>query len=756
MSRAELATLTLLSGAAGLSYEVLYARLISQYLGEVFYVQAAVLATMLLGIAVGARYSPRLRGRLWLVELGLGLYALAAATVHHLAFDTIVTHWVPAVGGAAVAITLTMMLLSPAAVLMGASLPLFAERSRRASAYPRAYGLYNIGAAVSVLLVEYVVVRALGLTSTLAVFGAMDILIAIRLRGSSEHAPPATTAHPTSSKTIGILCVAGVLASLYQLHALKQMQIFWGPFRETFALHVFGAIASIGVASLVLTRWRVGIATWLLGLGIAFPLALLLPSVVMPLYPAAVAEVSGAPRQLIAAGFFAVLYLPPLLAIGGVLPSLYNRDPQSGPMPLAANALGNAIGFAAYPLLVHPWLDDRWLLVSVAAGWVVLATVVSRQMFAVAGLASVVLLATTFDARIHTICFRDLYSPRALAAALDGTEHLEVDRIASDTIVYRHKTNGTQSATVNGHRTIWVNARGGNLAELLHGVVPLAYVGKRQRALSIGMGTGITTGALAEAFEQVTAVEISPAIIEALPRFAAFNFDVADRPDVQITLADGMVFLYQTDQRFDLISLTIDGPFYQSSSKMYSRELLEKLRERLTPDGVVTLWLEQSYSKAVTHTIVATVVSVFEHCHIAALNLGYMQMVCGVAPLNFVPLTDDALSPAVRQALARRVDVEGFVRRAPALYFDRVATLSEPPAVPLNTLDRPVLEFARTTHTRSHEPLSTLLGLNFTSQPTGIDSMALTPAQHWARCDALQWMFGAAGSCRSTEDTPPR
>ena len=64
------------SGFAGLGYEVLYLRHLTTLLGDMLYVHAALLSTFLVGVGAGAFWAHRAWGRLWLLEMGTGLYAL--------------------------------------------------------------------------------------------------------------------------------------------------------------------------------------------------------------------------------------------------------------------------------------------------------------------------------------------------------------------------------------------------------------------------------------------------------------------------------------------------------------------------------------------------------------------------------------------------------------------------------------------------------------------------------------------------------
>ena len=79
-NRAQLLALAFLSGVCGIAYELVYARLLTTYLGDMFHVAAAILATFLLGIAVGARVAHRFARFLWAIEIAIGGYALAIAS----------------------------------------------------------------------------------------------------------------------------------------------------------------------------------------------------------------------------------------------------------------------------------------------------------------------------------------------------------------------------------------------------------------------------------------------------------------------------------------------------------------------------------------------------------------------------------------------------------------------------------------------------------------------------------------------------
>ena len=81
-ARAPLPWLLMLSGFCGISYEILYNRLLGNLLGNQFFVSATVLLTFLLGIGFGTLYAHRFARLLWVIEAGIGAYAAVMALAY--------------------------------------------------------------------------------------------------------------------------------------------------------------------------------------------------------------------------------------------------------------------------------------------------------------------------------------------------------------------------------------------------------------------------------------------------------------------------------------------------------------------------------------------------------------------------------------------------------------------------------------------------------------------------------------------------
>src|SRR3954471_4271089 len=130
-----LALLFILSGAAGLIYESVWARYISLLVGHSAYAQIIVLVIFLGGMAIGsfltARWSDRIRSPLlWYAaaEALIGLVALAFhpafLAVTRLAYERWLPSLHPGFGATSAMWTMAALLILPQSVLLGATFPL--------------------------------------------------------------------------------------------------------------------------------------------------------------------------------------------------------------------------------------------------------------------------------------------------------------------------------------------------------------------------------------------------------------------------------------------------------------------------------------------------------------------------------------------------------------------------------------------------------------------------------------------------------
>jgi spermidine synthase len=114
-----------------------------------------------------------------------------------------------------------------------------------------------------------------------------------------------------------------------------------------------------------------------------------------------------------------------------------------------------------------------------------------------------------------------------------------------------------------------------------------------KRVLVIGGGDG---GSSEEALkhpsvEQVTMVEIDADVIRvAKEHFGAVHNGVFDNAKLRVLIEDGMKFVRETAEKFDLIALDLNDPMGPAKA-LYETAFFQRLRQTLAPGGAMVLHL---------------------------------------------------------------------------------------------------------------------------------------------------------------------
>jgi spermidine synthase len=196
------------SGAAGLLYEIVWSKELAYLLGGSLHAVAAVVASFLLGLAIGARLLgvPLARrgngARTYAaLELGVGLIGLLILPALR-ASDPLIGQLYRSFGGEGVAfasarLVLVMLALLPPAALMGATLPVLVahvERDRVGAGLARLYALNTLGAVAGSLAAGFVLLPGVGLAATTFVAAALNAGVAAVAWSAGRGSPAAGVA----------------------------------------------------------------------------------------------------------------------------------------------------------------------------------------------------------------------------------------------------------------------------------------------------------------------------------------------------------------------------------------------------------------------------------------------------------------------------------------------------------------------------------------------------------------------------------
>jgi len=150
---------------------------------------------------------------------------------------------------------------------------------------------------------------------------------------------------------------------------------------------------------------------------------------------------------------------------------------------------------------------------------------------------------------------------------------------------------------------------------LLLAHAPAGFATSRERVLVIGLGTGVTAGAISlyDDVKRIDIVEIAPAVVELLPHFAAANHGIADDPRIEILVADAFQVLRRGSARWDLIVSQPSNPWALGNDQLFSRDYFRLVRARLADGGVFAHWVQRySTSEEIAAIAINTLRSEFE------------------------------------------------------------------------------------------------------------------------------------------------
>ena len=233
--------------------------------------------------------------------------------------------------------------------------------------------------------------------------------------------------------------------------------------------------------------------------------------------------------------------------------------------------------------------------------------------------------------------------------------------------------------------------------QLLLGHVPVLLHPDPKRAVVVGLGTGITLGAVAAhpGLEEIVLAEIEPAVLGARPYFAQVNGDPLGDPRLRVAIQDGRNLLETTSQQFDVITADPIHPFARGSTYLYTTEYYEIARSRLAEGGVMCQWLPLTgLSADDVKTVVRTFAEVFPHTSLWQSSHDTL-LIGSVAPVAMeLPDLERRLAQAEVKRQLAPLGLDDPIAFAAELGMDDAGVRRYAQGARLNTDDNLHLEFS--------------------------------------------------------------
>ena len=735
----------ILSGAAGLMYEVVWSRQLVLVFGNTTQAVSTILTGFFGGMAIGSFLGGRLADRVrsplrmyGVIELVLVVVVLATPLTFRLLHEVYRGAYGALEGSfeaiALLRFALAILALAPATILMGATLPALTRQltgdAHLSSAFGRLYAANTIGAIIGTFAAGIVLIELLGLTGTLVVGAACSAiagLVALRLAQGADLAPVAHDRAPEASLArddtdadarsaarprlaLGLAFVSGLTSLGYQVLWTRLMSSGTGNSTYVFTLILGTFLIGIALGAAAFTRLRPYIGRPVAAIAVAQVAVAILAfgGLVLvighpgPLDPSRPLESAWA-----ILGPMLLVVLPTTFVMGFTFPAssaLLGDDPKriasSAGSLLASNTFGAIVATFAIPFLVIPTVGSPvavalLTLINVVTALVLLAVATGidpiRRLSTAAVAAAVGLLVLLGIASPGTVV--DPGAARVLEKG--GTIFASAeDEIAS-----------VQAGQVVAHE-LWVTGTSMTLLTVdakLMPVLPLVLRPESESALTVAFGMGSAFRAGLVAGLRTDAVELVPSVPEMFGWFYDDAAAVLADPNGQVIVADGRNHVELTDRRYDIIVTDPPPPIESSGASVISSlEYYRAGHARLNPGGVMMQWTPYGGTIDEFRAHLRTFHAVYPHVIIAFGPGGYGFFMFGSdQPMAF---TDAAIAevlgrPGILEEISSAFDspartIDGWTDRIQSLVWitdGEVAAFTGDG--PLITDDRPLPEY---------------------------------------------------------------
>ncbi|MCE7985553.1 MAG: spermine synthase [Caldilinea sp. CFX5] len=633
-----------LTGAAALIYQVTWVRQATLVFGVSVYAYSIVLAAFMGGMALGSYWLGRRAAtinrplRLFgLLQVGIAFcgfgvpYGLKAIMPLYatLVQQDIAGPWLLL----PVRILFALLLLTPATILMGATLPLLTKVIARPGTVGgdvgRLYAADTLGAALACALTGLFLLRTLGVYTTswsavgLNLLAALLVLAVGQAFDKPTHEDQVTPSQPpvrarsaSSLPKLGRVR-EGFLLWAYALSGFVALgyEIVWARVLAIFTLNAvfsFSIMLATFLAGLTIGGWigawwmrnrRVTVADFAY-IQSAIGLAAFGTLFVFARLPALTLEDAFGVYSLTNVIYFEFLLgfltlLLPTILIGLLFPvaiSLYTQEQaeraatQVGLLSAYNTAGGVAgallTGFVLIPLLGLQNSGALLALTNLGLGAYLLwskplSPSKQNPLFNFAGVGVGLLLFALLPAGYY-LGFRS-----------EPTEQMVFyeEGVETTVAVFEVPEHNFKISFVNGRIEVPTDEVS-MLAFRLLGHLPAILKPDAQQALMLSFGNGVATGSLAShGIPHIDAVDLSAEQFAAAELYWIENYNVLRNPRLQIHVEDGRNFLLQTPLTYDIITTDATHPVNSSSWALFTQEFYQSVRARLRADGVFVQWL---------------------------------------------------------------------------------------------------------------------------------------------------------------------
>jgi spermidine synthase len=650
------------SGVTALVYQIIWIREFGQVFGVHVYSMTTVLTAFMAGLALGSLIFGRIVDKkdnplrvFFLLELGIGLFALLFPFLFDalskgyglLAQHTTLSNY----GQQLVRFVFAFLFLLIPTTLMGGTLPVIIKYFVRrlgnvGGGVSTLYALNNLGAVVGGFLAGFVMIRLLGIQTSLTIAALLNLANAlitwviartfrkITLQTDEHYIQEEKIVKKTEDDKVVYKLPKPVVRLVLWVFAIEGFttlayEVIWGRILISFSFDktvyfstviVVSFIFGLSLGSFLLRKW-IDRGKHLLaflgfievGIGLISFILLLFFSWLAP-FLAEQRELTDTWMQV--AGkeyfiFFVLLSIPTTL-MGFTFPvvsKLYNQNIKNlgkrmgiiGFMDTIGSILGSFVaGFILIPFLGVVISFLVVVFINIIIGLLVFLshpTMKKHLKYAISGGTVVILLILSLmvpDRRYFN--WWDQLDYKKTFFGEHYTRLLFYDEGVGATVTVREYPfgDGYLALNVNGHNTAYSTDKDRRVNGLL-GYLPYILHPDPNNAIVIGYGMGVTAHSLVQPdIKHIDIAEIVPEVLEASSLFSKWNHNVLDNPKVEAHIEDGRSMIYMSkDKKYDIITSNAIHP--RLSNNIYTRDFYQICKEKLADEGIICQWIPPNW-----------------------------------------------------------------------------------------------------------------------------------------------------------------
>ncbi len=634
-------------------------------MGNTHYSVAAVLTTFMGGLALGSVLGGRIVDRFpkplkiyGVLEILIGLFCVLVP--HLIQWSLPVLKWIYAnyqgqyLQASFFRFLVSSFILIVPTILMGATLPVisrFFSRSDETIGQDSglAYAVNTFGAVGGALGSAFIIMPALGLQGAIWLAAGMNLIIGFLVlvffgnfsndlnEDKSETAPPIIDSNKIKERywIFLVFGFSGISAMIYQVAWNRVFSLVLGSSVYAFSLIVTAFILGLALGAACCSRICARIKDLKFALG-SIQIGIGLSSlIVLPLF-ALVPFINRWGYQKLGVEFetvqwvnfciiFSFIFLPTFL-MGAQFPVVIKavsggltKVGKTVASAYSSNTIGAIIGSFIGGFILVPFLGleksiSIAALLNVGLGFLLIIFLSGASFSFKSYVLPAILLAcyfaeTTFPKWDKAVISSGSYMPYRIK---DLDEAVEKN---NKILFYREGMHATVTTELSVSGNIFLRVNGktdASLAldmrtQLLSGYLPLLLHPNPKSALVIGMGSGITAGAV-ERFplKKIDLVEISKTVVEGAKFFGPFSHFAMEDPRLKLILEDGRNHIALTEEKYDVIISEPSNPWISGIGALFTQEFFELTKNRLNPDGIVCIWVHTNMSPSNFKSIIKT------------------------------------------------------------------------------------------------------------------------------------------------------